>query len=201
APAVLLGPEARGVGAPHLVRAVGADGPAVRRVSSLVLAPHRGQEAVLPHDAKHPVLAHAEALLPKMGPHLPVPLRVEGAVLQHGPDLLEEQLVREGRLGPPPGGHFPERRACHPPDRAGRGPRLALARRGASASSGRPSFFRSSTDPLFPRTSSACSSRVAVSPSLARWRPRSLPSGSPPRFWSPASPRARKAPRRSSSTC
>src|SRR5690606_20559451 len=74
APAVLLGPEARGVGAPHLVRAVGADGPAVRRVSSRVLAPHRGQEAVLPHDAKHPVLAHAEALLPKMGPHLPVPL-------------------------------------------------------------------------------------------------------------------------------
>src|SRR5690606_25990280 len=91
-------------------------------------------------------------------------LRVEGAVLQHGPDLLEEQLVREGRLGPPPGGHFPERRAgrldapggvdrraCHPPDRADQGERIALARRGAYELSDRLSLFTSSMYRLFLR--------------------------------------------------
>src|SRR5690606_18893452 len=117
------------------------------------------------------------------------------------PDLLEEQLVREGRLGPPPGGHFPERRACHPPDRADQGERIALARRGAYEISDRLSLFRSYKHHLISRTISTNSSRMSVSPSWARVRTSSLSSGSPPRFLSPASAPARKARRHSSITC
>src|SRR5690625_2282979 len=70
APALPLRVEARRIGAPELIRALGANRTAVRPVTALVDSPHRGKEPVLPHEAKDSVSADPNPFAPQHGPDL-----------------------------------------------------------------------------------------------------------------------------------
>src|SRR5690625_2211171 len=163
APALPLRVEARRIGAPELIRALGANRTAVRPVTALVDSPHRGKEPVLPHEAKDSVSADPNPFAPQHGPDLPVPLREERALLEHCSDLLQELSIGVSGLRASLFEHTPfhrrpaatqrhrgiDTRASRTKDRANQGERVAPIRRRAHHPSDLLSFLRSSVKPLF----------------------------------------------------
>src|SRR5712692_5188701 len=113
APALPLRVEARRIRAPELVGPGHDDRPRMRAIASGVLPARRREEVGHAHQPQHPCLADVDPPRPQPRPHLPVPLRVKRARLQHAADLRQQRRVIErgpraalamGGTGMPPPG-------------------------------------------------------------------------------------------------
>ena len=213
APAIALGPEARRIRAPQLVRAVSRDAPGVRRIAVDVSGTRRRQEAVDPHQPQHPRLADVDAALPQPHAHLAMPFTVKRTRRENRADhrsttsgitlrRLRPALRRPPARSPLAARRGVHARARHPPDRRTPSaadtacPSMGLRRRLISAASARPPrtpFFRAGVPPARGASSSRRSSPAAAAASRA--------SGSRPRRFSPCWPLSRNTRRHSSSSC
>src|SRR5882672_5034662 len=205
APAVPLGVEPRGIGAPHDVGPLGGDRADVRGVAVRMTGPLWRQEPVEAHQAEHAILAHAPAVRPQPHAHLAMPFPVKGRLGQHGADRGDQVVV--GTAGPRPsfaGHHHHDRslrihgRPWHAEHRAHHRQGIAAARRGTRLGRHRPRFRSSAPYPFFSSSPSASSSRIMTSPSFAWTRFNSRSSGSM-RFFKLCVPPSRNTRRHSSS--
>jgi hypothetical protein len=90
----MLDGERRGhVGSPHGVDGLRDDCAVVVARTARSTHAGRGLQAVLPHQAAHPLLRGAQALVTQSRPDLPVALAMEGADDEHLPDRLDQRGV------------------------------------------------------------------------------------------------------------
>ena len=150
------------VGAPHRVYGLGDDRAVVIVRAVGPAHPARRRQAVLVHQAAHPLLGRVQAGVAQPRPDLAVALSVKGAVGEHPPDRLDQSSVRHRARRPRPlpwrrrrGGSAAQpvdARARDAPDAADPGDTVAAAcggrddgahRAGACAAKGAPASSRS----------------------------------------------------------
>src|SRR5450830_1278589 len=210
APAIPARVETRPVCDPHLVRLVRHDRSVMSRVAVDAARSLRHEQAVLAHQTKDPAPAHDGSAPVESVVDLALAFPDERAGFDLAANQLQKLSVRNLR----PRTRLHAHRVGIPPirrrvtARAGQAKELADHREGVPASRGRtdlvlhrPSFFRSSPKPLFFRSTSASSSSIISSPTLARARVSSRSWSGSPRLLSWPLPPSMKTRRHSSTWC
>ena len=100
--AVLDGEGGGHVGSPHGVDGLRNDRAVMVARATGAADAGRRRQAVLPHQAAHPLLRGAQARMAQPRPDLPVALAVERAVDEHLPDRLDQRGVGHRPLRPRP---------------------------------------------------------------------------------------------------
>src|SRR5213593_2560290 len=99
-PAVLLGVEARRVGAPHLIRAGRDNRAGVRRVAIRRSQAPRGEQMMCPHQSQDALAADSQSSMSQARPYLAVPLTMERGRREHCADRRDDLGIAARRLGP-----------------------------------------------------------------------------------------------------